>query len=475
MSNMPFSEDSGQNGMSAANAPFDDASLRWWERWDLAGIAAMRSFRLACAIVFIAMHMFAVVRFGRSIDLPFNHAPGEPPYFSNPSLEGPPNLWDRFLISRWDSVHYMALALRGYSTCPPRPVPANYLEIPVQCQLSFFPGYPAIAWLMSFGGRLPIDWVMLGISIAAGVLFLYLWTHEVLRKALGTRVCYMSLLAFNVFPAAFALVTIQTEALVLAATMACFIAVQTRRLTLGALCSGFATGIRITGVGVPIAYAVSILALHWKEGRKVTGGWVVATLARLAISAWGIAVTAGYHYYRFNDPLAYLHSHARAFKHEPSLVSVFFPDWDLVHRSIAAFEHEGVWVGAALLWLALGMRKALAGFDLPARFFWIGLTAATLGIAMPGSVELAYAGMIRYLLLVIPLFFSIAAVGKRSKAAFVLWIALSAWNYYNVTLRFYLTGGPFTTRWSPEMVLPPRPGAPPPPPLPSPPPPSPSP
>jgi hypothetical protein len=36
--------------------------------------------------------------------------------------------------------------------------------------------------------------------------------------------------------------------------------------------------------------------------------------------------------------------------------------------------------------------------------FWIALTAATPGISMLGSVELAFAGMIRYLLLALPSF-----------------------------------------------------------------------
>jgi hypothetical protein len=117
-----------------------------------------------------------------------------------------------------------------------------------------------------------------------------------------------------------------------------------------------------------------------------------------------------------------------------------------------------------MLWLALGLKKGLSGFSLAGKLYWIGLLIATLGIAMPGSVELAYAGMIRYFLLVFPLYFSIAAVGRKAMAAFVLWIAVSAWNYYNATLRFYVTGGPFTTHWSAHMTLPPRPAQLPPPP-----------
>jgi hypothetical protein len=438
-----------------------------WSRESLQRALETRAVRLACAIVLVGLHLFVAVHFGKEHNLSFNEAPGAPPYYSNPMVEGAPNLWDRLLVSRWDSVHYLGLALRGYGVCTPRPVPPDFLSNTGPCQLSFFPGYPLLGWLASFGGRLPIDSVMLGISLVASVIFLYLWTHEVLRRALGTGGCYLSLIAFNVFPAAFALVTIQTEPLVLASTLGCFIAVQTRRPTLGAILSGLATGIRITGVGVPVAYALCLLAGLWSERRKITPGLALATLGRLALSAWGIAVMMGYQQYRFNDALIYLHSHGRAFQHEPSLSQVFIPDADLIHRSISAFEHEGVWVAAAALWLALGFRKSIECFTFSGKVFWIGLTVATLGIAMPGSVGLAYAGMIRYLLLELPLFFSIAVIGRRSVAAFVLWIALSAWNYYNFTLNFYLMHSPFVTHWTPNMVLPPRPGVVPPQPAPS--------
>jgi hypothetical protein len=446
-------------GATSAPATVGLDGLPWWSRDTLKWVAEKRPFRLASAIVLVLLHLLVAIHFGKTYNLPFNAAPGASPYYSNPVTEGAPNLWDRLLVSRWDSVHYLALSLRGYSTCAPRPVPPNFLENLGQCQLSFFPGYPLLGWLASFGARLPIDWVMLGLSLIASVVFLYLWTHEVIRRALGTGGCYLSLLAFNVFPSAFALVTIQTEPLVLASTLGCFIALQTRRPTLGAVLSGLATGIRITGVGLPVAFALSLLAMLWSERPKITAGLVLATVGRLALSAWGIAVMMAYQQYRFHDALVYLHSHGRAFQHEPSLSSVFLPDADLIHRSITAFEHEGVWVGVALLWLALGFRKALDGFTFPAKAFWIGLTVATLGIAMPGSVGLAYAGMIRYLLLEIPLFFSIAVVVRRNAAALVLWVLLSSWNYYNFSLRFYLLHSPFVTHWSPHLQLPPRPEA----------------
>jgi hypothetical protein len=156
------------------------------------------------------------------------------------------------------------------------------------------------------------------------------------------------------------------------------------------------------------------------------------------LSGWGLAVMMAYHARRFGDPLIYLHAHSQAFGHSPSLGALLAPSVETILRSLDHPEHEGMWVAGALLWLALGLRPAMCGFSWQARAFWLALTGATLGISMLGSVQLAFAGMIRYLLLALPLFFSIAKVGQRFRAAYVLWLLLSGWHYLHVNLCSYV-------------------------------------
>jgi hypothetical protein len=418
--------------------------MKYW----LARAARTRIFRLAVAVAFLLTHLLIAVRVGKDFGFPFNMAPGKSPYFVDPAHDGAPYLWDRLVISRWDSLHYMHLALHGYSTCPKPPIADLQQQHIGNCQLSFYPGYPFIGRLLSLNGRFPIDYVLFGVALVASAAFLYLWTDEVMQRALGTLGCYLSLLAFNVFPSAFALVTVQTEPLVLASTLGAFVALERRRPNLGAVLAGVAAGIRVTGAAASAAYSLALLASLYSERRLPSPREALATLVRIVVSAWGLWAMMTYHWYRFHDPLLYVHGHAAAFGHQPSLLELLHPSKEIVLRSITDVEHEGVWVALALLWLLLGGRAALSGFTFTGKAFMVGLTVATLGISMPGSVGLAFAGMNRYLLLVFPMFFAIAKLGRRAAPAFAFWLVICGWNYLNVTMDRYIGHSPFLTNWS---------------------------
>src|SRR5262249_25067344 len=146
--------------------------------------------------------------------------------------------------------------------------------------------------------------------------------------------CYMSLVAFNVFPTAFALVTVQTEPVVLVSTLGAFIALQRGRPNLGAVLAGISAGIRITGAATSVAYSLALLAALYSDRRLPSPRVALETLGRIFVSAWGRWAMMIYFQIRFHDPLLYVHSHAAAFGHEPSLLEVFHPPKEIVLRSI---------------------------------------------------------------------------------------------------------------------------------------------
>src|SRR5438046_1364861 len=76
-------------------------------------------FRLIVAATFLALHLTTVLAFAQErFDAPFNRAPESPPVFTQPAIEQVTATWDRLVLSRWDSAHYISLLLRGYSQCP---------------------------------------------------------------------------------------------------------------------------------------------------------------------------------------------------------------------------------------------------------------------------------------------------------------------------------------------------------------------
>jgi hypothetical protein len=103
----------------------------------------------------------------------------------------------------------------------------------------------------------------------------------------------------------------------------------------------------------------------------------------------------------------------------------------------SAILHEGVWVAAAFLWLALGHREATRGFSPPARAFWYALLASVLGVSLLGSISRNLIGMNRYLLGAIPLFFAMGKGLERRPLALAIWLSVCAWHSWNVDMCFF--------------------------------------
>jgi hypothetical protein len=427
-----------------------DRLAGWWERASAgprsratalrAAVAARATtvpFRLAVAFVLLALQLFVAVRSGDRFGAPFNRAPGQAPGFRDPAHERVPANWDRLVVARWDSGQYIELGLRGYQYCPPRGPELQVFSH--TCNLAFYPTYGLVGrWVGRLTG-LPIDYALLVVSLVSSFLFLFLWTGRELTDRLGVAETYLALLLFNTFTTGYCLVTIQTEPLTLALAMGAFVAFARRRHVLGALLAGATSGVRITGIAIGIGYAVGLLVEQLQQR-----GWTWRDVARLIglglLCAWGQLTLMAFHGLRFGDPLAYIHAHGAAFKHDPSLARLLWPDPEWWVEGLDFPLHETLWWAAALLFYLAGRRQALARFPAAQRAFWSLTFWATFGIATAGMLPIALAGMSRYLLLALPLFFAMAVLMKPRPALLVAWLAMSLWHYWNIDLCTY-TGG----------------------------------
>ena len=148
----------------------------------------------------------------------------------------------------------------------------------------------------------------------------------------------------------------------------------------------------------------------------------------------------GYHWWRFRDPLLYVHSHGQAYGHSGSVMNLFDPKPEWFLRSIDHPLHEGVVLAFAIVWFFLGQKRAMSGFTLPEKAFWYALTLLGTGISVLGSIELGFSGMNRYLLLIFPLFFAMGSFLKRRPWLFAFWLVISFWHYRQVDLCDYIGG-----------------------------------
>ncbi len=430
-------------------SPLDDLTAAWDRLWSrpraawarlaeaLAPRATTVPFRLGLAALILAAHFLVAIRSGDRFGAPFKRAPGQPPGFSDPAHQRVPTNWDRLVVARWDSGQYIELGLRGYAYCPPRGP-----ELPTfspTCNLAFYPTYGVIGRWVGRATGLPIDFALLAVSLVSSFVFLFLWTGRELTDRLGVGVTYLALLLFNTFTTGYCLVTIQTEPLTLVLALGAFVAFARRRHLLGALLAGASSGVRITGVAIGVAYAVGLL-IEALQRR----GWTRRDWARLIglglLCGWGQLALMAVHAVRFGDALAYVHAHGAAFKHDPSLRSLLWPDPEWLVEGIDYPLHEAIWWAAAPLWYLLGRKRALAPFPPGQRAFWSLTFWATFGIATVAMMPIALAGMSRYLLLALPLFFAMAVVMKPRPALLAVWLTISVWHYWNIDVCTY-TGG----------------------------------
>jgi hypothetical protein len=151
-------------------------------------------------------------------------------------------------------------------------------------------------------------------------------------------------------------------------------------------------------------------------------------------------VMMGYHYWRFRDPLLYVHSHAQTYGHTGSFAALLDPKTEWLLRSMDHPLHEGVVFAFSIVWFLLGHRRAMAGFSVTERVFWYALTVLGVGISVMGTIELGLPGLNRYLLLIFPLFFAMGTFMKSRPLLFAFWIFVSFWHYRQVDLCDYIGG-----------------------------------
>ncbi len=395
--------------------------------------------RAALATLCLALHLAAIILFAHArFGQPYNRAPGHPPAFATPTAQSPAG-WNRLVVSRWDAQHYVNLALRGYGQCPAQTRRTGAIPAPptMLCDLAYYPGYALAGRVASLGGRIPIDYALFFVSLASSWIFFFLWTGPEIVGALGLRATLVALACFNVFTTGFTVATVQTEPLLLVASLAAFVLAQRGRTLPAALVAGVATGVRVSGVATGLAMVAFIAIDAWRARPLSRGTWA-ARAGACALSFWGLAAMLAYDGIALHDPLIYVHAHEASFGTAPKLSALLLPDTRWLLGSLAAVEHEGVVLAAALVWLGLGLREAAKGFDPPARAYWYALTAGVLGVSMLGTVSRSFIGMNRYLLVVIPLFFAMGKLLERRRLALAVWLCLSAWHYWNVDLCYFV-------------------------------------
>ena|ERR1700722_6742182 len=278
-------------------------------KW-LADAAQTVLFRAGVALLCLAVHLGAITHFAAiHFGLPFNNAPDEPPTYEIVNTLVSSTNWNRLVVSRWDTGHYIGMTIdHVYGHCEKADLRGADLKALTSCDFAWFPGFPLLGWMASLGGRFPADYALFGVALASSFLFLFLWTGPTVVRAVGVWGAYCSLLLLNVFTTGFTLVTALSDPTTMLCVLGAFLCLEKRRFLLGAFLSGIASGIRITGLCAPIAYACAVLVWAWDQ-EELPYKELIRIAIAVPLSAWGVFAMVGYQWWEYNDPLIYLHAH----------------------------------------------------------------------------------------------------------------------------------------------------------------------
>lgn len=204
---------------------------------------------------------------------------------AGPPVNGLLEVWNR-----WDTGHYVTIALTGYN-------PANENG-------AFFPLYPMIMRVLEPvlpGGMLAAGLIVAWAACVAALSVIFRLTDDLIGPATAQR----AVLYVMAFPFAFYLCAAYNESLFLALSAASLYCMRRQYWWLAGMWAGFASGTRQAGVLLAVAFAIEYL--RQREFR----------LTRLRVDAAGILlVPVGllgyivYSAYKFDDPLRFVHIQA---------------------------------------------------------------------------------------------------------------------------------------------------------------------
>ena len=337
------------------------------------------------------------------------------------------------MVSRFDAQHYIGTSLRGVTACPTDASAPDlaYLD----CGLGWLPAYGVVGGGVSQVTGLPDDVTLVILSVIAAIALNLLWISSTMIKRIGKLGAYGTLIAFNIYPSAFYLVTPYTEAATVAFAIGGFVALMNERWILSAILIGASTSLRVLAASFTVALGCALLVTAWQRRAAGVRQWW-RPLVAIPLAGWGqlatmlmlkIYVGDAWAFFRARDAFGDEHDWSR------------LTDMTYYVKGFAAQNMELVILGGIVAIMVLTGREVLRKFGKPEQTFLIVTTALTLilGVVAP----LHYWGITRYMMLCPFAFLCIGAMAQRQTALFVMWLALCALFYWHVELCSYITQG----------------------------------
>ena len=210
---------------------------------------------------------------------------------------------------RWDAVHYIDIATKGYHGT----------------NMAFFPLYPLLIAIVGFftGNHLIAGLLISNAACFFGLLYLYkLVEHEFDRAVARRAIFYIS-----IFPTAIFFSAVYTESLFFALTVASFYYIRERKWLLAGVIGMLAALTRAEGILLVVPYLMEWLSANraglQREWRQIAG---------LALIPVGLFLYMAWLWVLNGDPLYFSHVQIHWNRH-------FAPPWVSITHALYAIAH----------------------------------------------------------------------------------------------------------------------------------------
>ena len=285
---------------------------------------------------------------------------------------------------RWDAVHYIDIATKGYHGT----------------NLAFFPLYPLLIAIVGFftGNHLIAGLIISNAACFFGLLYLYkLVEHEFDRTVARRAIFYIS-----IFPTAIFFSAVYTEALFFALTVASFYYIRERKWVLAGLIGMLAALTRAEGVLLAVPYIIEWFSAYRagtpREWKQIVG---------LALIPVGLFLYMAWLWVLNGDPLYFSHVQIHWNRH-------FAAPWVSITHAFYVIAHARTGQVVANEILEITFTALMIGV-LAAGWRQLRPSAAVymaLSILIPMSTS-SLMSMPRFALVLFPMFTILALWGRR--------------------------------------------------------------
>ncbi len=318
--------------------------------------------------------------------------------------------------AHWDGAWYSEIATQGYGARAPE-------------STAFFPLYPILVRLGSALPGGPAVWGV-GISLLCTAFALF-FVYRIAENLYGVRAAHVSTVALAMFPTAFFLNAVYTEALFLALTAGAVWAARVRgNLWLAGIFGALAAATRNLGVLLLVP-----LFFEWLRRRREFG---VSGLGGLILVPTGLIGYAAFLRERFGNALVFAHQQSAYWEREPTnpLTTLGRAWHDAGDGTKYVLDPSTLFLGAPagpsleasntlnLAFLIFFLLVMLVGLAvLPPGLSIYALVIVLLPVLTPAP-EFPLMSLPRFVLGAFPVFFVLGYLLSRSRLALVLYLAL---------------------------------------------------